>query len=215
MGLLKALGVSLGLRADDTDRNRPHFERVGVWWPHGVFRNVEQRTILVTLESCPHTFNEYRRKRPLPMVTQEDVATLKAIIEKPFNWLEEYGPLWEPGSPAFWLAPTTPDELASWYAKYRYGEDGVFSADNIVHGGVIISVTANADRQRAYQEAEQRRLANAARRYQNSNHLAQAGLNNQLAAMQQQAWAGLQAEQLQNTANALHYGNRRFLGRLK
>lgn len=39
--------------------------------------------------------------------------------ESGFDWLRDYGPLWEPGSLAFWLEPTTEAELAAWMAKYR------------------------------------------------------------------------------------------------
>lgn len=45
-----------------------------------------------------------------------------------FDWLRDYGKLWEPGSTAFWLAPSTPDELAAWLFKYRPSFVGVFEA---------------------------------------------------------------------------------------
>lgn len=38
---------------------------------------------------------------------------------RPFNWMEEYGPHWEPGSTAFWLEPRKADELKAWLGKYR------------------------------------------------------------------------------------------------
>lgn len=36
-----------------------------------------------------------------------------------FDWLKEYGPHWQPGSLAFWLAPETPEQMVEWLAKYR------------------------------------------------------------------------------------------------
>ncbi len=36
-----------------------------------------------------------------------------------FNWMEEYGPHWEPGSTAFWLEPRKADDLKAWLGKYR------------------------------------------------------------------------------------------------
>lgn len=40
------------------------------------------------------------------------------VIER-FDWLRDYGRLWEPDSTAFWLEPETPSELANWFGKYR------------------------------------------------------------------------------------------------
>lgn len=45
------------------------------------------------------------------------------VIELPtapaFDWLRDYGPLWEPGTTAFWLDPETMDERNAWEYKYR------------------------------------------------------------------------------------------------
>lgn len=63
------------------------------------------------------------RRKPEP-VTIEDI---EAVL-KPFAWLRDYGPLWEPGSKAFWLEPETPDELAGWYIYNRPGDIGIKEA---------------------------------------------------------------------------------------
>lgn len=42
-----------------------------------------------------------------------------APIEISFDWLRDYGPLWEPDTTAFWLEPSTDAERASWYRRYR------------------------------------------------------------------------------------------------
>lgn len=60
--------------------------------------------------------------------------------EPKFNWLKEYGPLWTPESEAFWLAPSTADELAAWWTKYRPGETGFKMADNCVYRPVRIEL---------------------------------------------------------------------------
>jgi len=36
-----------------------------------------------------------------------------------FDWLKEYGPHWEPGSLAFWLAPGSAEDMVAWLMKYR------------------------------------------------------------------------------------------------
>ena len=48
-----------------------------------------------------------------------DSAPLNVPAPPAFDWLREYGPLWEPGSTAFWLAPDTDEQLAAWRAKYE------------------------------------------------------------------------------------------------
>lgn len=57
---------------------------------------------------------------PMPPATY----TSNPAIER-FDWLKHYGPLWEPGSLAFWLEPDTNDQLAGWYITYRPGELGI------------------------------------------------------------------------------------------
>lgn len=47
------------------------------------------------------------------------------ILEKPFDWMKEYGRLWEPGDAAFWLEPDTHQELADWMATYRPDVTGI------------------------------------------------------------------------------------------
>lgn len=46
-------------------------------------------------------------------------APLKVPQLREFDWLRDYGPLWEPATTAFWLAPDTEAEVESWYRKYR------------------------------------------------------------------------------------------------
>lgn len=46
----------------------------------------------------------------------------------PFNWLEDYGPHWEPGSTAFWLEPSRERDLTAWLRKYRPDFVGEFEA---------------------------------------------------------------------------------------
>lgn len=47
-------------------------------------------------------------------------CTFEVVVElREFDWLRDYGPLWEPATTAFWLAPDTEAEVESWYRKYR------------------------------------------------------------------------------------------------
>ncbi len=36
-----------------------------------------------------------------------------------FDWLRDYGPLWEPDCTAFWLDPDTEEQRNAWQRKYR------------------------------------------------------------------------------------------------
>lgn len=45
-----------------------------------------------------------------------------------FKWERDYGPLWEPGSTAFWLEPETHQQLANWYAEHRPNVTGFVEA---------------------------------------------------------------------------------------
>lgn len=107
---LNALAIRLGLKTSyrvyDT---YPSFEKCGEWEPHGTFKEVQQRRVHVKLECCQHTYTQLRRK-PL-------VLTVPKLPE--FDWLKDYGPMWEPASTAFWLAPETELEILEWYRKYR------------------------------------------------------------------------------------------------
>lgn len=53
-----------------------------------------------------------------------------------FDWLKEYGPHWQPGSLAFWMAPETPEDMVSWLMKYR-PELMPSSHSNGLHGFTI------------------------------------------------------------------------------
>lgn len=44
-----------------------------------------------------------------------------------FDWLRDYGPLWEPQSAAFWMAPETPAQFDAWVRKYRPEWQGEFT----------------------------------------------------------------------------------------
>lgn len=66
--------------------------------------------------------------------SEADLAAVRAIIEKPFDWLGQYGPIWKPGSTAFWLAPTEQNELDSWHAKYSGKR---ILVDNPIHGTAL------------------------------------------------------------------------------
>jgi hypothetical protein len=58
-----------------------------------------------------------------------------------FNWLDEYGPHWEPGSTAFWLEPRKASDLEAWLAKYRPDFWGEM---------IVGDVTVNIPRKRDY-----------------------------------------------------------------
>lgn len=53
-----------------------------------------------------------------------------------FDWLRDYGPFWEPGSAAFWLAPETPMQFEQWLRKYRPNSYGEFCTKGC-YGGVL------------------------------------------------------------------------------
>ena len=163
------------------------------WTPYAWFPWVEWRRAYVCGidPACPggelKTERRWRKKITAPKIPLKysDVLEIERAIDRSFNWLRDYGPLWEPESTAFWLAPTTPDELASWCAKYRYGEDGLFTADNPIYGDVTIRVTLNA--------------VNTKRRTVNTDPYGNP---------YQQAMLGSYIEQLQNLQNRNpHYSN--------
>lgn len=53
----------------------------------------------------------------------------RITVELPaFNWLDDYGPHWEPGSTAFWLEPRKEADLIAWLRKYRPKFVGEFEA---------------------------------------------------------------------------------------
>lgn len=62
--------------------------------------------------------------------SEADLAAVRAVIEKPFDWLASYGRIWHPGSTAFWLAPTAQTELDAWHETYSGKRIGV---ENIIH----------------------------------------------------------------------------------
>ena len=70
--------------------------------------------------------------RFLDWLAPEQAATFvppRLTVElAPFNWLEDYGPHWEPGSTAFWLEPRRERDLKAWLRKYRPDFAGEFEA---------------------------------------------------------------------------------------
>lgn len=70
--------------------------------------------------------------RLLDWLAPEQAATFappRLTVElAPFNWLEDYGPHWEPGSTAFWLEPRRERDLSAWLRKYRPDFVGEFDA---------------------------------------------------------------------------------------
>lgn len=69
------------------------------------------------------------------------VETGVHLMGAEFNWLEEYGPHWEPNSTAFWLEPRKVNDLEAWLAKYRPEFWGEMTVGN---------VTVNIPRKRDY-----------------------------------------------------------------
>lgn len=57
-------------------------------------------------------------RKPVDTINIRD--TLPQLQE--FDWLRDYGPMWHPATTAFWLAPTTENEVRAWYRKYRPDE---------------------------------------------------------------------------------------------
>lgn len=60
----------------------------------------------------------FRKRDKEPALPEINTADLEAIVQRPFDWLRDYGPLWEPGTKAFWLEPETEAERQAW--DYRY-----------------------------------------------------------------------------------------------
>ena len=102
-----------------------------VWW----FPLMERREVYADLIT-PVWFNQYRWSERIKRFGRTvldmlcPVQPLKVGISlgvvpdiEQFNWLRDYGPLWEPDCTAFWLDPDTDAERQAWMAKYKYGLD--------------------------------------------------------------------------------------------
>lgn len=79
-------------------------------------------------------------QRVVPVEPSESPAETSLPRLAPFDWLKEYGPLWTPEGGAFWLAPTTPDQLAAWWTKFRPGQPGIKMAYNVTYEPVVIDI---------------------------------------------------------------------------
>jgi hypothetical protein len=77
-----------------------------------------------------------------------------------FDWLRDYGRIWQPGSTAFWLEPDTCDQLASWQAKYRPRDYGLVVASDTVR---IEWVEPIPDRSHEFLIAQQQAYLNSQR----------------------------------------------------
>lgn len=82
----------------------------------------------------------WRAPSPALPISETDLAALRDIVDPPFDWLKTYGPLWTPESTAFWLAPSTPDQLAAWWTKYRPGQLGIKEVETPTYGKIRIEI---------------------------------------------------------------------------
>lgn len=112
--MIHAIGAIFDCIKGNTELRR--FERAlhdwkRVWWCPWT----EYREVMVDLCGIIF-FKQYRwKQKPVPPVVS--LKPLEDIIA--FDWLRDYGPLWEPDCTAFWLEPDTEAERRAWHRKYR------------------------------------------------------------------------------------------------
>ena len=100
------------------------------WTPYAWFPWVEHRTVIFGYGDGRHSRVE-RRWRPKAVPPAP-----KPVPTPSFDWLRDYGPLWEPGSAAFWLAPENPMQFEACLRKYRPNSYGEFCTEGC-YGGVL------------------------------------------------------------------------------
>jgi len=72
-----------------------------------------------------------RRRRMERLWDKVDCINITHAMQPPFDWLEEYGPYWKPGSLAFWLEPRTEADLRAWLRKYQPQFEGEIEVGKI------------------------------------------------------------------------------------
>lgn len=127
---------------------------------------------------------------------------------RPFSWLDDYGPHWEPGSTAFWLEPTREADLIAWLRRYRPEFVGTFEA-----AGLTVEVAREDwhERMLAQAQADLRRLA-LRREYRQRDPLLVTDAYQNMTAGQQAMF--LQQARLRDLQNQPALQNRARLGTL-